>query len=75
MSEQNTKICKEKDRLLQRYTDSTRVFSEAVATLNTRRGVTERHDYELLERAVLDARLKSEQARLAYEQHSAEHKC
>jgi len=66
---------KEKDRLLQRYTDSTRVFSEAVAMLSARSGVTERHEYEVLERAVLDARLKSEHARLAYEQHVAEHKC
>jgi hypothetical protein len=68
-------ICKEKDRLLQRYTDSTRVFSDSVDALNARRGVTERDEYELLERAVLDARLKSEQARLGYEQHIAEHKC
>jgi hypothetical protein len=75
MPEKHVDICKEKDRLLQRYTDSTRVFSEAVATLSARRGVTERQDYELLERGVLDARLKSEQARLAYEQHVAEHKC
>jgi len=43
--------------------------------LSARSGVTERHEYEVLERAVLDARLKSEHARLAYEQHVAEHKC
>jgi hypothetical protein len=75
MPETRKQNCKEKERLLQGYTDSTRGFSEALQTLNAQRGVTPRDEYERLERAVLEARLKSEQARLDYEQHVAAHGC
>jgi hypothetical protein len=46
-----------------------------VSALNARIGVTPKHGYNLLERASEDARLKSEQARIAYERHVADHGC
>ena len=67
--------CEEKGRLLQAYNDATREFSERVAAMNAKIGITQKKDYELLERAVEDARLKSEQARIAYERHVADHGC
>jgi hypothetical protein len=67
--------CEERSRLLQAYNDATREFSERVSALNARIGVTQKHEYELLERAAEDARLKSEQARIAYERHVADHGC
>jgi len=67
--------CAEKSTLLQAYTDATREFSEKVAALKTGIGVTPKHEYALMEGAVEDARLKSEQARIAYERHVAGHGC
>jgi hypothetical protein len=67
--------CEEKSRLLQSYNDATREFSDKVSALNARIGVTPKHEYDLLERASEDARLKSEQARIAYERHVADHGC
>jgi hypothetical protein len=75
MTDKSFQECNEKDRLLQAYTVSTRAFSDAVDALNAGRGVTARHEYEQLERTVLEARLKSERARLDYEQHIASHGC
>jgi hypothetical protein len=65
--------CDERGRLLQAYNDATREFSDNVSALNARIGVTPKHQYDLLERAVEDSRLKSEQARIAYERHVADH--
>jgi hypothetical protein len=67
--------CEERSRLLQSYNDATREFSDRVSALNARIGVTPKHEYDLLERASEDARLKSEQARIAYERHVADHGC
>jgi hypothetical protein len=67
--------CEERSRLLQAYNDATREFSDRVSALNARIGVTPKHEYDLLERASEDARLKSEQARIAYERHAADHGC
>jgi hypothetical protein len=67
--------CEERSRLLQSYNDASREFSDKVSALNARIGVTPKHEYDLLERASEDARLKSEQARIAYERHVADHGC
>jgi hypothetical protein len=67
--------CEERSRLLQAYNDATREFSDRVSALNARIGVTPKHEYDLLERAAEDARLKSEQARIAYERHVTDHGC
>ena len=67
--------CEERSRLLQAYNDATREFSDRVSALNARIGVTPKHEYDLLERASEDARLKSEQARITYERHVADHGC
>jgi hypothetical protein len=67
--------CEERSRLLQAYNEATREFSDRVSALNARIGVTPKHEYDLMERASEDARLKSEQARIAYERHVADHGC
>jgi hypothetical protein len=67
--------CEEKFRLLRAYNDATRGFSERVAALNAKIGVTPKHEYDLLERGVEDARLTSEQARIAFERHVVDHGC
>ena len=67
--------CEEKSALLQAYNDATRWFSDRVAALNAKIGVTPKHEYDTLERDVEDARLASEQARIAYERHVADHGC
>jgi hypothetical protein len=61
--------CEERSRLLKAYNDVTREFSDSLSGLNARIGVTPKREYDLLEHAVEDARLKSEQARIAYERH------
>ncbi len=61
--------------MLQAYNDATREFSGRLPALNDRIGVSPKHEYRLLERASEDARLKSEQARIAYERHVADHGC
>jgi hypothetical protein len=38
-------------------------------------GTSAKEDYERLDRAATEARVKSEQARLALEQHIAAHRC
>jgi hypothetical protein len=70
-----TDDCEEKFKLLRAYDDATRGFSDKVAALNAKIGVTPKHEYDLLERDVEDARLTSEQARIAYERHVADHGC
>jgi hypothetical protein len=67
--------CEDRSRLLQAYNDATREFSDRVSALNARIGVTPKHEYDLLDRAAADARLKSEQARIAYERHVSDHCC
>jgi hypothetical protein len=58
------------------YDTTTSKFAEAVGNLHRRMGnITERRKYDRLERAGNEARVKSERARLALEQHIAEHGC
>lgn len=67
--------CDEKKRLAAEYEASTTKFSEAVTELRKKIGVSARDLYEQLDRAANEARVKSEQARLALEQHIAAHGC
>jgi len=67
--------CKVKIRLISQYEEATTLFSEAVTELRRKIGISTREDYEQLGRRANDARVKSEQARLALEQHIAEHRC
>jgi hypothetical protein len=70
-----TMNCKAKARLTMEYEAATTKFSQAVTELRHKIGTTSREEYERLSRAANDERLKSEQARLALEQHTAEHCC
>jgi hypothetical protein len=67
--------CEEKTRLLKQYDDATLAFSNAVQELRRRIGTSPKDEYERLERVSSEARVKSEQARLALEQHVATHGC
>lgn len=67
--------CAEKERLVQDYEATTTKFAEAVREIQMRIGTSTRSEYERLQRASDEARVRSEQARLALEQHVAAHKC
>lgn len=67
--------CEEKNRLALEYHTSTSKFSEAVRELHREMGTSPKEEYDRLERAANQARMKSELARLALEQHIATHKC
>jgi hypothetical protein len=67
--------CEVKIRLTSEYETATTLFSEAVTELRRKIGISTRENYEQLGRRANEARVKSEQARLALEQHIAEHRC
>ena len=67
--------CEEKSRLAAEYENSTAKFSEAVTELRKKMGTSAKEEYQRLDRAANEARVKSEQARLALEQHIAAHRC
>jgi hypothetical protein len=67
--------CEVKVRLASEYEAVTAAFSRAVAELRRNIGTSTKEQYENLSRLSNDARVKSEQARLALEQHTAEHRC
>jgi hypothetical protein len=67
--------CEVKIRLTFEYETATTLFSEAVTELRRKIGISTRENYEQLGRRANEARVKSEQARLALEQHIAEHRC
>jgi hypothetical protein len=67
--------CEEKTRLAMEYDAATSKFSEAVRELHRRIGTSPKDEYDRLERASNEARVRSEQARLALEQHIAAHRC
>ena len=67
--------CEVKVRLASEYEAATAAFSRAVAELHRNIGTSTKEEYESLCRLSNDARVKSEQARLALEQHTAEHRC
>jgi hypothetical protein len=57
------------------YEAATAKFSEGVKELQQKIGISAKQEYESLDRAANEARVKSEQARLALEQHIATHRC
>ena len=61
--------CEEKTRLTARYEAATTKFCEAVTELNQKMRTTTKTEYDRLARVANELRLKSEQARLAFEQH------
>jgi hypothetical protein len=65
--------CDEKARPAKIYETATGKFPKAVTDLRHKIGVSTKEEYECLERAANEARLKSEQARLALEQHTSAH--
>jgi hypothetical protein len=67
--------CEEKARLAQDYDATTAKFSEAVRQLQRQIGTSTRVEYERVQRICDEARVKSEQARLALERHMAAHDC
>lgn len=68
-------ICEEKTRLVSEFEAATTKFAEAVTELQRKTGTSQKNDYERLSHATVEARVKSEQARLALEQHIAAHGC
>jgi hypothetical protein len=68
-------VCEEKGRLVSEYNVATVAFSEAVKELHRRIGTSPKEEYKRLERISSEARVKSEQTRLALEQHIAAHGC
>jgi len=73
---QNSEVaCQDKDRLLNEYQATTEDFSRAVTKLHAARGTSSLDEYERLRQATEEARLKSEQARLALESHATAHRC
>jgi ATP-dependent helicase YprA (DUF1998 family) len=67
--------CEEKNRLAMEYDAATAKFSEAVRELRRMMGTSPKEEYDRLDRASNEARMRSEQARLALEQHIAAHRC
>jgi hypothetical protein len=67
--------CEEKARLTMEYDAATSKFSAAVSELHLRMGTSPKDEYDRLERASNEARVRSEQARLGLEQHIAAHRC
>jgi hypothetical protein len=67
--------CEEKTRLVMEYEAATSAFSEAVKELRRKIGTSPKEEYKRLERVSTEARAKSEQTRLALEQHISTHRC
>lgn len=68
-------VCEEKGRLALEYDAATSKFAEAVSELRRKIGTSPKDEYDRLERGSNEARVRSEQARLALEQHIAIHHC
>jgi hypothetical protein len=68
-------LCEEKTRLVTEYEAATSAFSEAVKQLHRKIGTSPKEEYKRLERISTEAHVKSEQARLALEQHISTHRC
>jgi hypothetical protein len=62
--------CDEKTRLATQFEDATAKFWSAVSELRRRIGTSPKGEYESLNRSATEARVKSEQARLALEEHN-----
>ena len=67
--------CEVKVQLASEYEAKTATFASAVAGLRGNIGTSTKEKYEQLSRIANDARMNSEQARLALEEHTAKHHC
>lgn len=67
--------CAMKVQLASEHEAATALFSKAVAELRLNLGTSTKEEYEQLDRLANDARVKSKQALLALEKHTAEHRC
>lgn len=67
--------CLEKANLLNDYDTAAAEFSRTVRVLNQKMGVMSKEEYVRILRFSEQARIRSEQARLALERHVAEHGC
>jgi hypothetical protein len=67
--------CEQKKRLADDYVATTATFAAAVGELQRRIGTAPKTEYEAVQRSCDEARVKSEQARLALEVHVASHGC
>jgi hypothetical protein len=65
----------EKARLVRKYNVATAVFSETVKELHRRMGTSPKDEYAGLTQISNEARVQSEQARLALEKHIAADGC
>jgi hypothetical protein len=68
-------VCEEKARLAMEYEAATSAFPETVTELDRKIGTSPKEEYRRLKRIFTEARVKSEQARLALEQQIASHRC
>jgi hypothetical protein len=68
-------VCEEKTRLTMEYQAATATFSQSVADLHEKMGISSKDEYERLQRISEEWRVHSEQTRLALEQHIAAHGC
>lgn len=66
--------CAEK-RLVSEYEAATALFSEAVTLLHQRMGTSAKEEFERLNHIANEARVRSERARLAVEEHASSHDC
>ncbi len=69
------KGCDEKERLISVYAKSSAELTHCIETLKSKEGTSTRQEYDALSRAVEDAHMANEQARLAFERHTQDHKC
>lgn len=67
--------CIEKERLMRSYQKAAAAYSDAVTLLQQKMGISPREEYDRMNRAADAARLNTEGARLALEQHRADHGC
>jgi hypothetical protein len=67
--------CVEKSRLVANYEEATNKFLEAVKEVHRKMGTSPKEEYERLDHVANEARMRSEHARLAVEQHVAAHGC
>jgi hypothetical protein len=67
--------CKDKTAFLVAYSDTSTAYGEAVRELHDKIGVVGRAQYDLLHRIAEDARLATDAARIAMEEHIKKHGC
>jgi RNase P subunit RPR2 len=68
-------MCEEKQRLLEVYETTETAHSERLTTLTRQAGTVSRADYEALKKALDQARMESERARIALDAHVSSHSC